>query len=290
MINQTTDLFGNPDEEAIYQAALAVPLEEKIRTAILMIQEYELMALSMDSRGYAEGRSFGKDSIVLKKIIQMSKVRSFGFYSNTTIDPPELIYYAKEHHKDTLWLNPEKHMLSYMVANGKGLPTRIGRWCCELYKERSFPNSFRVLGIRAEESPKRKGLWQPITIHSEDKTPIMNPILYWTVQDVWDFIGDERLPYCELYDEPEISRIGCIMCPKAGCKKMQWEAGRWPGYERLWKDSTRKMFDLWSNRLGKRGNPRAFLKHKTWENFYEWWITEGAEDSRVEPDCQMWMW
>lgn len=290
MLNQTTDLFGNTDDDAIYQENISVPLDKKIPTSIAWAKEYEPLALSMDSRGYALMMSFGKDSIAVEKILILASVKYFKVYSNTTIDPPELIYYAKQYHKDTVWLNPEMHLISYMAKHGKGLPTRIGRWCCEVYKEQAFKNCFRVLGVRSEESKRRKGLWRILTIHSVDKTPILNPILYWTDNDVWDFIHDENIPYCSLYDEPEITRLGCIGCPMAGCKQMAFEFERWPNYKKLWFNGTVKMFDNWRGVLGKRGNPRAFLKFESPENLFNWWITEGAEDSRDQPDCQMWMW
>ena len=51
-MTQITDLYGNDDIEAMYQAALAVPLAEKIEMALLMIRTYESMALNLSEDGF----------------------------------------------------------------------------------------------------------------------------------------------------------------------------------------------------------------------------------------------
>lgn len=47
------DLFGNVDEEGMYQMALAVPLAEKIEQAIMLIQSFESQALNLLGKGYS---------------------------------------------------------------------------------------------------------------------------------------------------------------------------------------------------------------------------------------------
>ncbi len=281
------ELTASPDE--IYAYAISRPLDEKLNKSIALLREYEPMALMLDSRGYSVGNSGGKDSIATKRVCQLAGVKFFDYYSNTTIDPPELVRFLKEYHKDTQWLSSGINLTRYMVHHGKGLPTRVGRWCCEIYKEAAFEDTFRCIGVRASESSRRKGLWQPITMHSKNGKPVMSPILYWTDQDVWNFIADEKLPYCELYDEPGICRLGCVGCPLAGEKQMKFEFKRWPKHEQLWQRGVRDMFLLWKDKVGKRGNPRVFLDFGTWENYWEWWISEGRNDSR-DNDCQLWLW
>jgi len=41
------DLWGNYSEEDLYQIAISRPLDEKIATAIMLIQAYEQQALSL---------------------------------------------------------------------------------------------------------------------------------------------------------------------------------------------------------------------------------------------------
>lgn len=62
---------------------------------------------------------------------------------------------------------------------------------------------------------------------------LVNPIVDWTDEDVWDFIHDRELPYCSLYDEG-FTRLGCIGCPLKGSKGMERDFERWPQYKKLY--------------------------------------------------------
>lgn len=46
---------------------------------------------------------------------------------------------------------------------------------------------------------------------------VLNPIIDWTEDEVWNFIRKYHLPYCCLYDQG-FCRIGCIGCPLASTK------------------------------------------------------------------------
>jgi phosphoadenosine phosphosulfate reductase len=39
----------------------------------------------------------------------------------------------------------------------------------------------------------------------------VNPVVYFTDKDIWDYIREHNLPYCSLYDMG-YSDIGCIPC------------------------------------------------------------------------------
>lgn len=71
---------------------------------------------------------------------------------------------------------------------------------------------------------------------------IVNPIVDWTDDDVWDFIHEYNLPYCKLYDEG-FKRLGCIGCPLAGRKNMEKEFERWPKYKQLYIKAFQHMVD-----------------------------------------------
>ena len=43
---------------------------------------------------------------------------------------------------------------------------------------------------------------------------IVNPLIDWTDEDVWRFIKQNDLPYCDLYNKG-YTRLGCIGCPMA---------------------------------------------------------------------------
>ena len=58
---------------------------------------------------------------------------------------------------------------------------------------------------------------------------MVNPIVDWTDEEVWEYIHKYNLPYCELYDQG-YHRIGCIGCPLAGAEKMKKDFARYPKY------------------------------------------------------------
>ena len=195
-----------PSEEEIYQAAISESLDAKVRKAV------GLLRMLCTGKRTIVCFSGGKDSVVIKHLAIMAGIDFDPVYSMTTVDPPELIYYIRDHHKDVVWRNPEMHMLRYMVETGKGLPTRICRWCCEKYKENTGNEyHFKIIGVRAEESVRRKGMWKQVNASRKNKgVMILAPIVYWTDRDVWNFIHGENLAYCRLYDEG-FTRLGVLV-------------------------------------------------------------------------------
>lgn len=185
---------------------------------------------------YWVGFSGGKDSIVLKDLVLKSGVPAEFNYSITTIDPPELIYYIKEHHPDVTRNRPKAPFFQEMVR--RGIPMRPhGRWCCHEYKE-AGPDSGKdrrvMLGIRSAESPNRKENRQVFQKCYRDRSKdYVHPILHWTDEDVWDYIHKFNLPYCVLYDEG-FKRLGCVGCPFASQKNRDREFARWPKFAYVW--------------------------------------------------------
>lgn len=56
---------------------------------------------------------------------------------------------------------------------------------------------------------------------------IVNRIIDWTDEDVWEFLRAYKIPYCELYNEG-FKRLGCIGCPLGGPipGSGSWSVGR----------------------------------------------------------------
>lgn len=281
------DLYGNDDVEAMYAAALAVPLTEKIEMAIDLIRCFEKQALALSDDGYYVCFSGGKDSIVMERLFAMSGVKYKSYYNNTTIDPPELVQFIKREYPHTIWNNPKKHLLTELVNRAGGAPTRRVRWCCEVYKEQGGAGTFRAIGVRAAESARRKGLWKLVRQDDYFKTPMMSPVLYWTDEDVWAFIGEQHMKYCSLYDEG-FKRLGCVGCPLGGRKRAA-EFKRWPKYEKMWQRSFQKYWERWKTVPKKDGNER-WSSFKTWEDYWQWWMEEENVNDTDQPDCQMFLW
>ena len=70
-------------------------------------------------------------------------------------------------------------------------------------------------------------------IHGKESL-LISPIIYWTEQDVWEFLNDVvKVPHCSLYDEGW-HRIGCIGCPMSSYKQKMIENKRYPHVKRGW--------------------------------------------------------
>jgi len=238
---------------------------DKVATAIERLRTFE------PPEGYYLAFSGGKDSVVIKRLAEMSGVKFDAHYSVTTIDPPELVYFIKE--QDVIWERPDEAFLTKLAY--KGFPQRHRRWCCEYYKENGGNGRCVVTGVRWGESYNRSK--RKIFEHcfsggykSKNKT-FVNPIIDWTTEDVWQFIEEERLPYCRLYDEGW-ERLGCLFCPMAGKQRMAG-AERYPRYVAAFIQAFEKL-----HATGRE----AMKRWRTGEEMFWWWLKEDREPAEDE--------
>jgi phosphoadenosine phosphosulfate reductase len=276
-----TPMF-DPSEEDMYQFAITRPLEKKIAQAIAIIQEYEPKAMELSPDGYYVAFSGGKDSIVLLDLFRRAGVKHKAYYNNTTIDPPELVRFIRKNYADVAWNNPEIGLIS--IVEKWGYPTQKVRWCCEIFKEHGGEGLFKSIGVRGPESPRRKGLWRVLNNHTKNNSPILCPIVYWTDDDIWNYIRQNNMAYCELYDQG-FKRLGCVGCPM-GNQHRDFE--RWPRYEAAWKKAGKKHFDNFKGTKTKRGLDRWIDKFQTFDDFWNQWIRN--DDKKDGADCQLWLW
>ena len=87
----------------------------------------------------------------------------------------------------------------------------------------------------------------------KNHTTLINPIIDWTTAEVWEFIKENHLPYCSLYDEG-FKRLGCIGCPMGSVQQRIKEFERWPKYYHLYMVAFEKMIE---NRGGGRSYQTA---------------------------------
>jgi len=206
-----------------------------------------------------------------------------------------LIWFGREHHAETVVHKPEKPMLNRLANDARTMPTRIIRWCCAEYKEgqgefergnTSAVGRVKVFGIRAAESNRRKARWKTWTPwkargSASNDTWALNPILYWTDEDVWRYIQDNNIPYCCLYDEG-FKRLGCVGCPMSPRRRQDFD--RWPKYEQAWKRAAER---CWHRRkLRRLKDGRLFMdRFPTPEIHWKWWMEELPEPE--DDGCQM---
>ncbi len=247
---------------------IGLTLEDKISEGIKILKENV-----QEAKPYYGGFSGGKDSTVLKEVCRMAGVDVEWHYNVTTIDPPELVKFIKTHHKDVVFEFPKKGGFFKRIPEN-GFPTRLQRWCCREFKEADSPNGQNlVLGLRGDESPRRKSAWGLVTPHKQKNCLVISPIFRLTDDEVWYFIRSKGLAYCSLYDEG-FKRLGCIGCPMVskGLREIQFR--RWPKYERAWRSSFR---ELWRRRSGTRTRDgRKWFGDRYFETpdeLWEWYKT-----------------
>lgn len=98
---------------------------------------------------------------------------------------------------------------------------------------------------------------------------LVNPIIDWTDDDVWEFIRIFRIPYCGLYDDG-LKRIGCIGCPLGGFASMRYELARWPTYRKLYV----RAFDEMLVERKNNGKDDSTGLWTSGENVMLWWTGE----------------
>jgi phosphoadenosine phosphosulfate reductase len=224
----------------------------KIEASIALIQTWQPV-----NDPYYLAFSGGKDSVVLKALTDLAGAKYQSYYHPSPLDPAEQVKFVREFHPDTIF---EKPVVNFWKAfDKKGFPLRQKRWCCEYIKEWGGAGRTCLFGVRSNES---KGRSRRCFVESQPqktrfgKAPlaVINPILKWTEADVWQFIRENHLPYCSLYDEG-FKRLGCIMCPLASREQRLVEYRRFPrtalawthGFARLYAAAPEKYNDRWQN-------------------------------------------
>jgi len=275
-------------DEQLYLAGLGLSLPEKVEKAISTFRHYEPEALKFSPDGYYLCDSYGKDSCVILDLAKRSGVKFTANHSLTTIDPPELIYFGRKHHPNTIVHRPAMAMMTMLATTIMGPPTRLSRWCCEKYKENGGSGMLKVFGVRAAESARRRARWRIFTPDRKTDAFILNPILYWSDDNVWQYIHQNNIPYCCLYGPPwNKKRVGCIGCPMS-------REGRasdfiyWPRYERAWKRAFKKFWNKWHGVPRNDGGKRWIDKNglKSWQELWSWWMEEMPKEDKGD-ECQM---
>jgi phosphoadenosine phosphosulfate reductase len=259
----------------------------KVNTAIQTIQKAESLALKYQDYGFHLAFSGGKDSQVIYELCKMAGVKFRPVMQVTTLDPPELMKFVRKNYPDVIMERPEINFYKLIVKK-KSLPTKMIRYCCQYLKEQSGGNTVTILGIRKAESrsrSKRNELElsnhkysdtldqfnidnqnQILCINGKDKI-LLSPIINWTNSDVWNFIRNNKIEYCELYDKG-YHRIGCMFCPMACVRVKQLDRRNYPGVEKLIKKSIQELCDN-----GNYGNNM----NNDVDEIFNWWISNDSQ-------------
>lgn len=238
---------------------------DKVADAINLLREHE------PPEGYYLCFSGGKDSVVIYDLAVKAGVKFDAHHNITTVEPPELMKFIRDHYPNVISEHPPLSMYQLIVKKQMP-PTRMFRYCCEQLKERGGRGRVKITGIRSEESSRRAKRKQI----DDDRhgSFFVHVIKDWTAKDVWQYIHDNNLPYCRLYDEG-FNRIGCVLCPFATGDKVQYEMERWPQIVEYYRKACRKSFETHRDKI---------WKWTSGDDMFNWWINE-RRGRHIAEDC-----
>lgn len=227
--------------------------------------------------------SGGKDSIVLKHLMDRTGIPFVYKYSNTTIDPPGHMGFIRKNYPDVEIIRPRYTF--WQLIERYGLPTRQNRFCCQHLKEYVGKGAKVFEGLRIDESAEeemrysRRGkkniiskrgrrllaLKEPEVCDTRVKNKIhAYPIMNWTTSDIWSYISKYDLPYSDFYKKG-FHRLGCIGCPMGRQEQRVREYKMFPRFVYASIKAIEKNINAGKSISKFFDNP--------YEAFY-WWISE----------------
>jgi phosphoadenosine phosphosulfate reductase len=233
--------------------------EDKVADAISIIQSME------PEDGYYLAFSGGKDSVVVKHLMERAGVKFDAHYRVTTVDPPELVHFIRREHPEVEFDHPGTSMWKLIVAN-RFPPLRQQRYCCRELKEGGGSGRLVVTGVRGAESAQRKGRCITERDRKDATKDYLHPIIAWSDEDVWEYIRTCDVPYCSLYDDG-MKRLGCILCPMSNRHERRHDIERWPKIAAAYRRAVDKAYAL---RVAE-GRKATF---KDGDELFEWWIND----------------
>lgn len=248
--------------------------------------------------------SGGKDSSVCKELAIRSGIPFEVMHNHTTADAPETVRFVRQEAKrfEDMGIKYTINMPTYkgqrvsmwsLIPQKLMPPTRLVRYCCSVLKETGGAGRFICTGVRWDESVSRKknrGIYE--TLHSDrEKTIILNndnddrrmlfencrlkakrvvnPIIDWKDDDVWDFLKSDTAPPVNPLYEEGWCRVGCVGCPMAGKAGRERAFLRWPQYKQLYINA----FDRMLEERKKRGKlDGSWRDRTTGVDIFNWWM------------------
>jgi phosphoadenosine phosphosulfate reductase len=145
-------------------------------------------------------------------------------------DPDAVAHYVSRHGRDAFYGDLE-----------------LRQRCCEMRKVQPLKRALAgkrawITGQRKDANTRaRLAVREYDAVHRLEK---FNPLAEWSEAQVWDYIGENRVPYNRLYDQGYRS-IGCAPCTRPILPHEDIRAGRW-----WWESADKKECGLHMVKIG----------------------------------------
>lgn len=275
---------------------------QKEKRAIEYLKSFE-----PQSEPYYLCYSGGKDSDVIRILAQLAGVKHEIYHNHTTVDAPETVRYVRsipgikiEYPKLSMWelivkkMFPPTRLIRYCCSElkekgGVGRLKITGvRWA-ESTARRDNGGFVKIIGKpitvqkRGEELNADFILTQKggVVLNTDNDvnrrfvemcyrttSTLVNPIVDWTDDDVWQFLNHYGCKSNPLYQCGE-NRIGCIGCPLQNFKGMKRDFAKYPKYKEMYI----RTFD----RMLKARDEKGLGRNEAWssgESVMKWWVGE----------------
>jgi len=138
---------------------------------------------------------------------------------------------------------PEPAKVEEMVAQ-KGInlfydSVENRKLCCSIRKVAQLPRAFKdkqawICGLRKDQSVSRF-FNKLVEWDANNGLVKINPLIRWTIKDVWEYIREHNIPY-NLLNDRGFPSIGCEPCTRAIEPGEDIRAGRWWWENDLYKE------------------------------------------------------
>lgn len=275
---------------------------EKEKRAIEYLRSFE-----PESEPYSLCYSGGKDSDCIRILASLAGVKHDIVHNLTTVDAPETVYYIRsipgvliERPEHTMWqLIVKKKFPPTRIARycceelkergGEGRVKVMGvRWAESNNREKNS-DIIKIIGkpVTTKRAAEKRGISYRetpkggIVLNSDNAetrrfvehcyrttSTMINPIVDWTDEDVWEFLHHYGCKSNPLYQCGE-ARVGCIGCPLQGSKGMKDDFARYPKYRAAYVRAFDRMLDARTE--------AGLLNRDVWEDgehVMQWWLGE----------------